>query len=408
MRNTKIINGSLVLAGRVQPILPAPRREPARLITVIKRAKDLHTKSKDLALLSQLSFYERLASSRGESLGVTLANSSAASQGTGLSDCAALYAKAISNPFGTFEQLPCVPCTPPVETQRWCSKTRGTFGTGEAGYGSLVVAPYPPDNGTAKYCYTNSSFTGATNIPIAAGVGSLAVADTGLPYTAANFANGMQARLVALGVRWRNITAAGQVAGICAAVQVEDDITANQLTFGQVITMPQAVVVPNVIQALKIGEQQNTWNTLVWRPRDMGSLDMYPDLQMAIDTNTNFTMIVVASSTADEPQYFEFEIVEFFEYTGIAISGGVVTGPPAITISDADAVGVDRVLAGAQRAPLDLAAESWAEQISVGIIDAVAHSDSSARTAEVLSGSAGFGVGQAISMANALMGYLLA
>lgn len=332
-----------------------------------------------------------------------------AAVGTGLSDCAALFAKAIANPFGRFDKLPCVPCSPPVETQRWRSAIRGVCQTGTAALGYVMVAPYVAGNDYTKVTTTGSTYTGGLGAnPAFSGVGIAAILDPGLPYTTANLTNGIVARLVGLGLRWRNITKASDVGGTITVVQLQDGDSAVNYTLEQIQAMQNAVMVPQALNALPIGDIENTWQTLVWRPQDMSSLDFIPDSGMA-SKNTDATFIIVLDCPgATSTMSIQWELVEFFEYAGIAVSGGVITAPPELLVSDADTVGLDRVLAGAQRIPLSCDPKDWCTQMSVGVVEAMAHSDSAARTVEDLTGSGGLGTRAINTIVDTLFSFLAA
>jgi hypothetical protein len=357
-----------------------------------------------------LNFLEQNYSRESEAPAVTLTNPSAVAPGTGLSDCSALYGKAMSNVFGTFEELPCVPSTPPSMCQRVRGFMRGIFVTGTNGIGFLAVSPYRADNGGGKTVASFSAalYTAGAATPFAVAAGSAANLEVDFPYTLANFTNGMETRLVACGVRWRNISQASNVGGVTVALAAADDMDYTGFSYNTLMANPSSVVIPNAIQPLKIGEEQNTWSTLLWRPREMEGLDTLDGAAYTAQANTFSLLIACEAPSVAAVQVFEYEVVTFVEYSGIANNAGVITAVNSLSTSDADEVGLDRVLEGLQRAPLDLAAGSWAEQATVGIVDAVAHSDTTARTSELIEGSDGLGLGKVINMANSLLGYFLA
>jgi len=302
-----------------------------------------------------------------------------AAHGTGLSDCAAMYAKAISNPFGSFDNLPCVPMSPPTPTQRWKTTTRGVFVTGTAGFGFVSIAPFVSAKDTLKLFFTSGTFAGI--VPSGPGVGVTGVADGQLPYTAASLGTGIVSRLVAVGVRVRNITQLLNVGGTLNIVQLDDQQTVNNFTFANLNALPDTTVVPQALGA------QGDWTVLVWRPMGLSSLDFTPD--DGVGANANPTMIVYA--VAPSPgvvNSYEYEMVSFFEYQGQTAA----VSPPNLVLSDADQVGIDRVLDASQRIPISPTPEEWQRQMAYGLVEAIAHSDSVARTIEDLIGGVVGGV----------------
>jgi len=295
--------------------------------------------------------------------------------GTGLSDCAAMYAKALSNPFGSFDSLPCVPMSPPTPTQRWQTTVRGSFitGSGGGGYGFIAIAPFVAANNTSKYFYSGNLFVGTG--PATSGTGVVALPNTQLPYNATALGSGIVGRLVALGVRVRNISPGLQVGGVVVAVQVDDQQNVGNFTFDQLQALPDAVLVP---QALA---DQNEWSMLAWRPFALSSLDWQPDDGVGSNANPTMSIHCYAPSLTQQ-QTIEYEIVEFWEYQGQTTS----VNPPNLVLSDADQVGFDRVLDAAQRIPRAPTPAEWQQQMAYGLVEAVAHSDSVARTIEDLVG----------------------
>lgn len=401
----RVVEGRLVCPGRFLPMsrsgtlfTPMPRRERLR------RLMEIH--AKDSKIMAELTHLSAMASMPA-ALPTTLASASAAAAGTGLSDCAALLAKAVANPFGTFDELPCLPCTPPVESQRWKSLVRGVCSTGTEDVGFLCVAPYVSSYNVTKVYSTDGTYARTDNQTMGLYAGVVETLDSQLGFPNSVFGTGMQSRLVALGIRWRNISVADEIGGDAAAIQVDDALNFTGFTPLQVMKAPSAVVIENFRRPEMTGESQNTWFTMLWRPQDMASIQFQP-AAIGGSVNTNATIFIVFNAPSGHPQTFEWEMVSFYEYTGIAESGGVITNPASLSVSHADTVGVDRVLEAVQRQPLDLTAESWAEQMAVGIVDAVAHSDTAARTTEALTGGDGMGLGKVIGMANSLLGFLLA
>jgi len=60
---------------------------------------------------------------------------------TRISECAKDYARAVTNPFGRFSNLPCIPDFTIVPSAKLQCKIRGTFSTGSAGVGYVALNP---------------------------------------------------------------------------------------------------------------------------------------------------------------------------------------------------------------------------------------------------------------------------
>jgi len=317
----------------------------------------------------------------------------------GLADCSLGFAKAITNPFGSFDELPCVPATPPVESYKFRTYRRGTFTTGSAGWGYVAVAPFVPSSDTNKIFSTGAGFTLAKTSNFAlstATAGVVVQGDTSLPFTSAAFTGGIQARLVGCGLRVRNISQAMNVGGILAVVQLADDNNVSSFNGNGLETFADTLMIPQVLQ------DQNAWTCLMWRPLENSSLDWLPDTSLAATQNA--TMVISATAPqAATTQTFEWEMVSFWEFAGQSSSQNL----PATTRSDADSVGLDRVLTASQRLPMTGLAEDWAAQMAHGVVDAMAHSDSAAKTVEDLVGGGGLSLGKIAGLVGELASFLL-
>lgn len=403
-----LLNNMLVLPGQiVSSKCRGPTRARVQLHVHIARARaklnPKHPSYKDQ--LATLAYLE--STGARQATPVTLTDADAVAKGTGLSDCAAVFGKAMSNPFGTYDMLPCVPCSPPAMSQRTYGLMRGTFSTGSGHCGWCLVAPFIADNVMTKVLATKPTYAGTTATLFATGATVSALVEPDFPYTFNQLTTGMEVRTVACGIRWRNITEAGKVGGMSAAYQGPDITNYTDYSPDNVLADRSSVVASNAVVPLKVGEEQNTWTTMVWRPRDEGSLDAEDSIDNPY--NPNFTVFIVATDGGD-PQTFEFEVITFVEYSGVSVDAGTgaITYPAAQTMSDVDEVGMDRVLEGLQRTPLDLQAGAWAEQAVAGIVDSVAHSDTAARTSELIEGSGGMGLGKILGMANSLLSFFMA
>lgn len=318
--------------------------------------------------------------------------------GVGLSECALNYAKALANPFGGFDELPCVPDAPPVPSYRFRAVTRGTFSTGgAAGNNSGFVCIIPRNCGNATStvftsfgAYAGSSFSKTVGATVAGAPRS------SLPFVAAAF-DGIQGRLVGLGIRTRNISQALNVGGILTGIQADAGEDISTWTAAQVTSDPRSVL---LAQAL---EEQTKWCTLVWRPTDISDLD-YVGGTEDFSMGTSPSMGFLVNGPGTTTQTYEFEIVEFWEFIGASATQGV--RPPELVNSHADPVGLARVMGGIQDTPLTLDSKEWVEKSAQAIVESVAHSDSVSKTVEDLLGFAGMSIPAAMNMVKSLTSFL--
>lgn len=333
----------------------------------------------------------------GSGYGTTMLSAEVPPRGTGLSDCAGLYAKAVFNPFGEFFEPPCIPDTPAVATYRYRTVTRGSFATATVtGNGFIMVRPLWWANnvsGTdAGVYYTDGAFTGTTFAR--SGVGVTAQARSTLPYALAS-QDGVSGRLVGLGLRIRSTAAPLNVNGTVFAAQVPADQSLTGWTIA-------ALTATAYSKPLTTKMALDGWRYIMWQPMSEENISFMPLPGETLTgwTYENMGFWVVGSGS----QSFVWEVVEHWEFVGRSAATGAAV--PALMMSHADPVGLARVLQGVQEMPDDLSLEGWLRQATANIVDAVAHSDTVARTVEDLAQPAG-GIGRAIgTIASALFGFL--
>jgi hypothetical protein len=142
-----------------------------------------------------------------------------------MSDCAKAYLEALTNPFGPFEELPCIPDTITVPSYKYSARCTGTFQCGTAGVGWVVYDPWAmiwsdPTSDTAASTmnwpilstdntYTGNSYNWQYNYdatpPYTVGV-NLSKSDSSYTYgslTGASVTQANQIRLVGAGLRIR-------------------------------------------------------------------------------------------------------------------------------------------------------------------------------------------------------------
>jgi len=188
---------------------------------------------------------------------------------TGLAACAVWYAKALTNPFGQFEELPCIPSSPAVPSYRYRALSRGSFVTsGTTGVGFVMIAPYVPCNNVSNAIFYSSltTYAGSAFANTGTGVGT---AFKPLPYQSTSFSGTtvIQGKLVGAGLRVRNITQALNVGGILYGVTIPSDGSLQGLSQSQVTSYPGTLLVPQVLAPA------NEWSVVILRPSDVTDLD---------------------------------------------------------------------------------------------------------------------------------------
>lgn len=323
--------------------------------------------------------------------------------GAGLSKCAMLFAKAQSNPFGSFDELPCIPSSPPVETQKWRSLSRGSFTTNTAGIGFVLVAPLIACNNVASIW--TDKVAGAAPTFSKAGVDANAGMKTTLPYPNADFSsadNFLTARLVGCGLRIKSTTQAMNVGGLAMGCRLPPGEDLTQYTFDQLLQQPQTVVCPQTLDG------QGEWLQLVWHPGDYSDIsfsDSAVDYSVgAIDQRAATMGFLVQAPSVAVQQSYEYELMHFWEFSG-AYSAQAL---PEVTTSDDDPIGLARVLGASQVTPNSLTIKETVTDMANGVVDAMAHSDSAAKTVEDIMGVLGIDGNVVGKLVTGLASFLLA
>lgn len=318
----------------------------------------------------------------------------------GLAECAAMYAKAVANPFGTFATLPCVPCEPPVESMRWRALRKGTMktnGVAGQGLGFIVAKPFCSGN-DQNSIFVSTAYALAPSVAVDVGAaGVTAVTKANLPYSATDMGSTVLARLVGCAIRIKNASALGNVGGLIFAGQVDDTDNLLNYTPAQLEAMPDWPTVRPSAEVQDDDTQEGGWATIVFRPQGMNAIDWYT-WSGPSDNNPTFAIFVQDPGAA---QTYFYEYVEFWEFTG---SSTTIT-LPAVEVSDSDPVGLARVMEAAQRMPLNLEQDEYCKQMAVGCVEEIAHSDSVAKTVEDLLGTA-LSIGKAVPMIGSLFDFL--
>jgi len=321
--------------------------------------------------------------------------------GSGLSRCAEVYAKALVNPWGDFDELPCVPYPPAELTKRARIIQKGTFTTGTTGIGSLGWAPRNASSDQVSIWYSPAGNSIAAGAPFSTSLGAnMSGAGKGsLPYTNAqlNTVPFISSRLVSSGLRIR-----------CNANEM---IAQGSLIFcrqedGSSLVPMTAALLGSNLQNVKatVKQSMDGWLHWNWYPNGDEELGLNDS---AINFSSTYTApslgVVCTGASTSNPISFDWELIEFWEFAG---------DNPSITIDSlqrthADPVGLSRVLEGTVVPPQDLSLKGTAQHVAKTIIEGMAHSDSVAKTVEDMLGIVGLAIPTVKSLVTSLTGFLL-
>jgi hypothetical protein len=271
-----------------------------------------------------------------------------------------------------------------------------------------MYKPLNPANNVNSVITTTSNWSGAAYTrtlvpgpPVQVG-GSLRIA---LPYPSADFAtdgNFLQARLVSSTIRIRNYTNALKIGGLVYATRLATGESLDLFTTAQLAQSPLTVVKGQMVDG------QSDWMTMAWMPGDADDIQFpfananYGDGAGGDSDKYSMGFFAISSDTTVN-MVFEVEIMEFWEFTGQYSAQSI----PETTLSPDDPVGLARVLTSACSLPNTLSADEIAADMSAGIVESMAHSDTVAKTVEDLLGLAGMAIGPITKLAEALFGALL-
>jgi len=290
-----------------------------------------------------------------------------------LSECARSYKDVLRNPFTG--RVACIPTALSVPSMKISLRTYGVTITGTNGTGGIVCNPFmalyndantpTPINVAAHVITTTAAYTGA-GLPASSSTGSGAQGSNS-PYTTATPAPSQLAgRLVAAGLRIRNITSvlnrAGQVIGL-------ESPSHSALVSGSMGAISS-------VQQSGLGDINGKWNTLTYHPVDENEYDYYSYATLGSPVNSgnvtfgaanngpfSYCLAFLFQAPTTTPQTYEFETYTVFEVTGSLIQG--------MTPNVADPTGVAKVQnsfnALDARKPA-VADDSWFNSPSIGSV----------------------------------------
>jgi len=243
--------------------------------------------------------------------------------------------RVLQNPFSG--DTACVPTISAVPSMKNTARAFFNMVTGTTGTGAVVIAPFSccfndtisatPTSPTVAAIATTAAYSGST-IPNYTSSG-VAIGSTNSMFATTQSESAVEVRLVACGLRVRNVTPLLNRGGSIIGVETpaHDDIT-NQ-TFGQV----------NAYDQSGLGDASGNWNAVTWHPIRQSEYDFFNGAFIGSNNTEVATnrhcLAFVATAPPSTPQTYEVEIYVVFETVGDACHG--------LTPSESDPVGMASV-----------------------------------------------------------------
>jgi hypothetical protein len=247
----------------------------------------------------------------------------------GLSKCAAEYYDVLTNPFSG--RVACVPSEFNFPSMKHFARAIGTFSTSStSGFGFISLKPFhsPWAWSTVSQqpvAYSDGSYVGNTFANAGTGVN---LTNMNTPYLEASNAQSIEARLVGAGIRVRNITALLNRGGQLGGVEMLNHTDMNGQTFATILLQDTAEVLPHA---------GGEWNAVTFHPEDPQEINW--NSSGTVQTNPsvylNAFLGFAVSTTAANPQTFEFEVCAVYEAKGTNVHG--------LRASESDPIGFAQV-----------------------------------------------------------------
>lgn len=252
-----------------------------------------------------------------------------------LKECSLRYLDATLDPFGqlTTEELPCIPDTFVLPSQKLATRMRGTFSIGTNGFGYIAFAPLTQCSDVNVLQITGSTFAGNIGDPVIPGnnaVGTTNVKDVQFPYASGNAA---LARLVACGLRIRysgtELNRGGDLI-MCRALGKQDFLDSMSTN-----TILQR-------QDHNVEAVTRRWHMSVWNPAFPDAVT-YQVVNSAITSaGTSFRMGALVTGTAGNT--YQYDIVRYWEIVSNDSSAATPTySPIGVSKSHSDVDGFSAV-----------------------------------------------------------------
>lgn len=226
-----------------------------------------------------------------------------------LSDCAQRYCKALEDPFSGITA--CVPTITNFPTLKHSFRTRGTFKTGDS-TGFVTINPYAMMfSDLVGGVYTSNTYTG--NTIQASGTGVNAIYGAGTPYDSTDSAGDVKLRLVAAGLRVRNVTAITARGGVLAMSETINHSASIGYTYNTLLAQDTAESLDATL---------GSWSSVTWHPQDEDEFDFIAGSQAAAAPYGNTVLSAIAEDAVSAAsQTYEWEVFIVCEAKGNMVHG---------------------------------------------------------------------------------------
>jgi len=226
---------------------------------------------------------------------------------TRLSQCAADYLSVLENPFSG--KTSCVPTLTNFPTMKHSVRASGTFNTGATPYaGYVLVAPFVAMFNASSINYSQGAYdgTGFWN-----GTVGEAGAATNSPYLPAYTKEQVSTRLVACGLRVRNVSPALTRGGSLVGLETlgHGDLQGESLT---------SVLMQDTAQRVA---PDGEWHSVVYHPQDDDEYDYLGANQIVGERSNAFLGFVAQAQNVTYAQSYEWEVYVVFEAKGSLVHG---------------------------------------------------------------------------------------
>lgn len=233
--------------------------------------------------------------------------------GAYLSQCASDYADVLENPFSG--RVACFPTTTNFPSMKHSVRSQGVFATGGEGFGFVCCVPFAMFYNNLGAVFSSTvSYTGSVIAQGGATGGQ--VANSNSPYVIGENATQLKCRLVACGLRVRNITAQLQRGGQLVGLETLNHTPANDLSIAACMLMDTTE---------RCSPFAKEWASVVWHPQDEDESD-FLDSDDVIDNElyNGATLAFAAQASGSDAtlaQLYEYEVYAVFEAKGQSVHG---------------------------------------------------------------------------------------
>jgi len=260
-----------------------------------------------------------------------------------LSPCAINFLKAQYNPWGEFNEPPCIPDLIAIPSNKQCYRAVGNFSVGANGVGFITVNPYLMIYGSENHASTNPNYAAPlqfttvnytpTDFQTRSGYDSswtrtnqISYAYTNAPYIAQDATDtSMQHgdfdyRIVGCGLKVQYAGAPLSRKG--HYLLYEDPTNSGQLVNGIATTTgvqtSAGLLADSSIKQISIDENAHC---VVWHPRQMSDLDYVASWQTSVPNTATYASLMIGITGAENAVNLTYDVVCHVELVGRATTG---------------------------------------------------------------------------------------